>query len=685
VSTSRVRAAVWAAAAFAAQPSDLRAHAELTRAEPAADTVLSRKPTKVRLRFSEPVEVTADGITVKGPAGERVDGGGARMADDPAVVETTVDANSPGTYVVGWRVMSADGHPIQGSYRFHLGAPGAPGARPVEEVPAVPAGWAAAGRLLHLFSLCVMLGLPAFTLIVLRGPGSSGLRARLWQASRLGFVPFALGALTMLATQSVGLQGNMSASALAPVLATHWGTLWTGRLVAGVLVVAASWLGARAPVAGAWPTVAIGAMLLWLTSANGHAASTAPVWLSMMLDWLHLAATVLWAGGLFAFAFVVLPSLRKAPDAERSAALSGMVPRFSTLALVSVQVLLLTGLFPTWAHLDGPGALASTAYGQSLLVKWAAIVLTMVPAALNLLVLRPRLATAAARADGRPETVRLFIRLVGVETFLVILILGAAGLLTALPPARVPAAADGAATPAAEPLPPVLTLAERAGSTLVTLDLGASDGGSTPVAVTLQDPEGRPVHATQVRLRATPPAGSAEPVSSTRMEAEGDRHAARVLLRPAGLWAIEILFAGPDGREERTAFSVGLPIRGAGELLALADEAMNRLHSVTEEREESSGGPPQRTRSTRIAGEGWPDYRLASQATDVVVVGREMKGDVECLVVGFIDPTTGARHRVWIGTFDHRLHAHTVLAPGRFVSSRFSEFDRAVVKAPSRP
>ncbi|MGH9886616.1 MAG: copper resistance CopC family protein, partial [bacterium] len=104
--------------------------------EPAAEVALALAPSAVRLRFSDAVEATSDSITVTGPAGTRVDGSGARVTDDPAVVETTVEALSPGTYTVEWRVLSADGHPIHGSYRFSLGTPSSSGARPAAEVPA---------------------------------------------------------------------------------------------------------------------------------------------------------------------------------------------------------------------------------------------------------------------------------------------------------------------------------------------------------------------------------------------------------------------------------------------------------------------------------------------------------------------------------------------------------------------
>ena len=81
--------------------------------------------------------------------------------------------------------------------------------------------------------------------------------------------------------------------------------------------------------------------------------------------------------------------------------LARVVSRFSNMSLVAVELLILTGLYHTWAHVSGPEALSTTPYGQALLVKGALIALALVPAAVNLFIVRPQLAASADDAHVR--------------------------------------------------------------------------------------------------------------------------------------------------------------------------------------------------------------------------------------------------------------------------------------------
>ncbi len=92
------------------------AHDELLSTEPAADAVLDAPPAALALEFSADVLEISPTIVLTGPTGEV-------SLDPPAVAATRVSVPVPadlaaGAYTVIWRVVSADGHPIQGSYGF---------------------------------------------------------------------------------------------------------------------------------------------------------------------------------------------------------------------------------------------------------------------------------------------------------------------------------------------------------------------------------------------------------------------------------------------------------------------------------------------------------------------------------------------------------------------------------------
>jgi hypothetical protein len=73
------------------------------------------------------------------PDGRRRENGAARASGD--TVTQPVNGTLPdGTYTVGWRVVSVDGHPVTGTYKFTVkGSPaGAPAAGPAQAPGAAP-------------------------------------------------------------------------------------------------------------------------------------------------------------------------------------------------------------------------------------------------------------------------------------------------------------------------------------------------------------------------------------------------------------------------------------------------------------------------------------------------------------------------------------------------------------------
>jgi methionine-rich copper-binding protein CopC len=98
------------------------AHTRLVRAEPAPRAALAVQPGRVVLRFSDPVEIRFSTLTVETADGLGVDARDARTdADEPRRVSVGLKGGlPPGVYTVRYRVLSADGHVVSGSYRFTL-------------------------------------------------------------------------------------------------------------------------------------------------------------------------------------------------------------------------------------------------------------------------------------------------------------------------------------------------------------------------------------------------------------------------------------------------------------------------------------------------------------------------------------------------------------------------------------
>lgn len=94
------------------------AHARLKASNPVEGSVLAQAPTAVVLTFSREVSAPA-AVAVTSPDGSRA--GSGEPVVRGAEVSLPVTAAKEGTYTVGYRVVTVDGHTIEGSYRFSVG------------------------------------------------------------------------------------------------------------------------------------------------------------------------------------------------------------------------------------------------------------------------------------------------------------------------------------------------------------------------------------------------------------------------------------------------------------------------------------------------------------------------------------------------------------------------------------
>ena len=120
----RIAAAVAAGLALAAfvGVGTVAAHAELLSSDPQPGAVLDTAPTNVRLTFNEPVEISLGAIRVFDGTGKSISVSAARHPDGRGpVVQIDLPKLSNGSYVVDWRVVSSDSHPVHAAFTFQVG------------------------------------------------------------------------------------------------------------------------------------------------------------------------------------------------------------------------------------------------------------------------------------------------------------------------------------------------------------------------------------------------------------------------------------------------------------------------------------------------------------------------------------------------------------------------------------
>lgn len=119
------------------------AHDSIIGSDPADGAELTAGPAQVALTFTDEIQAVGSQVVVADAAGTQV------AAGAPVVVGTGATLPLPalgdGAYTVTWRVVSSDGHPIDGTFTFSVAEPAAvtteptPEATPLDEPTRTPA------------------------------------------------------------------------------------------------------------------------------------------------------------------------------------------------------------------------------------------------------------------------------------------------------------------------------------------------------------------------------------------------------------------------------------------------------------------------------------------------------------------------------------------------------------------
>jgi copper transport protein len=474
-------------------------HAVLLETTPPGDAALTAAPERVILRFNEPIApirvglLDATGRTLTGPA--------AVTSRDAVVTIELPPGLGAGLYFVSYRVTSADGHPVAGSFRFTVGADTA-GAVPT----ALPGGWDALwealvviARLLVYASLMMAAGGFLFLALIdeARAPRSPLLP---W--------PRRLALLAMVAlVLGLGLHGAQLAGAAPRELLTAepWRLAAAAPLGRSVAVALAGLalllvgLGLRPRPAG-WLLGGAGAVLAATSFAwTGHAATAPPSLLARPAVALHTLAVAFWLGALW--------PLHRATTRLTDATLAGLLRRFSRRAALAVAVLLAAGTLLATLQLRAPNALWATDYGRLIVVKLGLVVLLLALAGYNKWRLTPAIAAGEPMARQR---LRASIRAELAAAALILLVTGALGQTT--PPRVLHDHHAHHHDHHRDEVAPGRTVVVAARGGVATVTVSPARAGTNRIEVELADAAGVPLDALEVTTELAAPALGLEPL-----------------------------------------------------------------------------------------------------------------------------------------------------------------------------
>ncbi|CCH86733.1 Copper resistance protein [Modestobacter italicus] len=526
------------------------AHAMVVTSSPADGERLGTAPAQVTIEFDEHVSLGAGYARVLDGQGERVDAGTAEVRDDVVTVPLRADLPDAG-YVVTYRVVSADSHPVSGAFSFVVGTGELPAAGSVgsgEEIDPGVAVLLPLARWLGYAGLALGLGVPLALATVWAGGWASGRSRRVTLG---GLAAVVVGAALSLLAQgpyaaAAGLGSLLDGQLVGTTLDSGYGRTLLARIALAVLlaaVLAGSWRRDRRP---GGPALAVAGLLaaglVVAVAAVGHPVAGSLPGLAVAVSAVHVAAMCGWLGGLV----VLFTGLLRGSTPTRE--LDAALPRWSTLAGGYIGALVVTGVLQSVREVGSFSGLVSTSYGWVLLAKLAVVLLVLVAALVSRDWVQQRAGrsrrpghrvvaqafSATEEAEPPPATLGVLRRSVLLECVGAVVVLALSAVLVS----QVPATAS-----MAEPVEVTLPLQSAAGSAgngSVQVSVDPVTPGPTTVHVYLYDAEGRLAQPQQIAVSLTEVAQQIGPLDVELAAAGPGHYVGYPDLPSAGSWTLTV-------------------------------------------------------------------------------------------------------------------------------------------------
>jgi copper transport protein len=513
--------------------SPASAHAALVASDPSNGTIVPDAPNRVTLTFSESVQLITGKVQVLAPDGSRADQGDP-VQDGATVTIPLRTGVGRGTYLVSYRVISADSHPVGGSITYSVGAASTPPTATTNDTRIDPVVRALipVGKYLGYVGLVLLVG-PVLVLALLWPHRLSRRAPARLVNTGIGLV---LGS-TLLAlwlqapyAYGVGLFG-VTFGDIRDVLGSTFGAVMLVRL--GVVVAAAVLLRPLLRGAGGESkadlallgVLGVAALATW--PLTGHPTASPVAGVSVVVDAIHLASMSVWLGGLVMLVSFLLP---RANERE----LGAILPIWSRWAATAVSALILAGVVQALIEVASFKGLVDSTYGILVLVKVGLAASVLGVAAYSRRLVR------SSTAETGPAKLR---RPVFVELGITAVILGVTAALVQIAPPRTAQAAETAQI--SSTVNQTLTNSTMA----LQVDVFPATVGNNSIHLYAYTPDNKPLPVVEWSATAALPAKGIEPIQVPLLRITDFHAIGDIALPAAGEWTFKFTVRTSDINE----------------------------------------------------------------------------------------------------------------------------------------
>ncbi len=367
------------------------AHAYVIGSDPFPSQSLPTAPSRVQVHTSEPVDIRYSSVKVLSPGGNQID-----KRDDYYVNgdHTTLGVTLPaglkdGVYTVSTKMLSeTDGHVTENAFVFGVGHAIIPSSVSNSGVALSSLLYLpeAIARFPTLVGQVIIVGGTFATLWLWRPIAKIDWLANTVDQMRRKIdkriaILMVIGAAILLASDfgMIYAEAKSIDISVLDAIGTKFGSIWIYRLVTSLILMCLSVLllvnQRRNKPDGTKPIIygllGVGLLALLTTSLIGHGAASNPASVPIVIDFTHNVAASLWIGGVIYLAFVVVPGIKQFHKDEytKASLLSLLIPRFSTIPVVILGIIVITGPFLLYLLEPDLGLTLASLYGKALIAK----------------------------------------------------------------------------------------------------------------------------------------------------------------------------------------------------------------------------------------------------------------------------------------------------------------------------